>query len=429
MHLFPHIEGQDYVIQQDFQMKKLKVLLNYLQQNSPYYQKKFKEYAIEIQSIKTLNDLHLLPTTCKEDLQQHQQEFLCIPVEQVREYTSTSGSLGKPVIIAMSKNDLDRLAYNEMLSFQLMGLTEKDVVQLMLTLDRQFMAGMAYYKGLEKIGAAIIRNGPGLVQLQWETIAQLKPSVLISVPSFLLKMLAEKPVQFNLQECSVQKILLIGESIRTEELKKNPLLNSIFSKWPVKLFGTYASTEMQTAFTECEEGHGGHHHPELILVEILDEEGIAVAPGEAGEVVITTLGVEAMPLLRYRTGDICKAYYDPCKCGRKTMRLGPVLGRKKQMIKYKGTSIYPSSILEILTQIEEIEEYVFKIQKDVLGQDQLTVYISTPCRESDLVEKLRPLFQQKIRVIPEIRFLKKEELTEMQFKSGNRKPVRIQDLR
>ncbi|MEZ4981869.1 MAG: hypothetical protein R2769_09845 [Saprospiraceae bacterium] len=104
------------------------------------------------------------------------------------------------------------------------------------------------------------------------------------------------------------------------------------------MYSTYASTEMGTSFTECIEGNGGHHHPELLIVELLDDNNEPVHPGEIGEIVITTLGMEAMPLIRFKTGDLCRAYYEPCKCGRTTMRLGPILARKQQMIKLKRTT-------------------------------------------------------------------------------------------
>ena len=115
---------------------------------------------------------------------------------------------------------------------------------------------------------------------------------------------------------------------------------------------------MQTAFTDCEHGNGGHHHPELIIVELLDHDNHPVAEGQPGEVTITTLGVEGMPLCRYKTGDVCQAYNSPCPCGRTTLRLGPVLGRKQQMIKLKGTTLYPPAVFDVINQVNEVTDYV-----------------------------------------------------------------------
>jgi len=128
---------------------------------------------------------------------------------------------------------------------------------------------------------------------------------------------------------------------------------------------------MGTAFTECEAGQGGHHHPEMIIVEFLDENNQPVADDEAGEVTITTLGVEGMPLLRFKTGDICFHHNAPCGCGRNTMRLGPVIGRKQQMIKFKGTTLYPPAIYDVLNGIESVENYIIEVSTNNIGTDDI----------------------------------------------------------
>lgn len=122
----------------------------------------------------------------------------------------------------------------------------------------------------------------------------------------------------------------MGENIRNGDFSLNPIGKRITDAWKIKLYSTYASTEMQTAFTECTECRGGHLQPDLLIVELLDEMNKAVAPGEPGEVTITTLGVEGMPLLRYKTGDICVANDESCACGRNSLRLSPVMGRKSR---------------------------------------------------------------------------------------------------
>ena len=182
----------------------------------------------------------------------------------------------------------------------------------MLTLDRQFMAGMAYYSGIRKLGAGVVRVGPGVPSLQWETIERLKPTAIVAVPSFIIKLIQyAEDNDIDINRSSVKKAICIGENIRNERLEPNILNRKITEKWNIQLFSTYASTEMQTAFTECEAGKGGHLNPELLIVELLDDTGRQVAYGEPGEVTITTLGVEGMPLLRYKTGDICIAYNEP----------------------------------------------------------------------------------------------------------------------
>jgi phenylacetate-CoA ligase len=430
MAFIPEIEKKTLEEQETFQLIRLKDMLLYLQQRSPFYQKLFGQNNIEPSQIQALTDLQHLPTTSKADLQQYNNDFLCITRDQVREYTATSGTLGTPVYIALSQNDLDRLAYNEYLSFQSMEVTEKDTFQLMLTLDRQFMAGTAYYAGLAKTGAAVIRTGPGLPAMQWDTIFQLEPTGLVAVPSFLVKM-AEyaKSKGIDPATAKVKKVLAIGETLREDNLAPNALARKIKETWNIDLYGTYASTEMQTAFTECSATAGGHHHPELIIVEIIDEEGKPVSPGEKGEVTITTLGVEAMPLLRYRTGDICRAHYEPCSCGRNTMRLGPVLGRKQQMIKFKGTTLYPPVIFDVLNQIEEIKEYVVDVRTGEHDQDELSLYLYSALSPEACNDIIKPLFQHKWRVTPQVNYVTSEEIARMQFANNSRKPLKFRDNR
>src|SRR5580704_15216706 len=171
------------------QEEKLQQVLLYVNHNSTFYKKLFSDHNIQISAIKIIEDLYLLPTTNKEDLQQHNNDFMCVSPEKIIEYTSTSGTLGSPVTIALTEKDLQRLAYNEYCSFTCAGGLPEDIYQLMLTLDRQFMAGMAYYSGIRKLGAGLIRVGPGVPSLQWETIARLKPTAIVAVPSFILKLI------------------------------------------------------------------------------------------------------------------------------------------------------------------------------------------------------------------------------------------------
>lgn len=254
------------------QNQKLGEMLQYINAHSPYYKRLFKTHNIDITAIQSVKDLVLLPVTNKEDLQQHNDDFLCVGKNRIIEYTSTSGTLGSPVTVALTENDLQRLAYNEYSSFVCADNKPDDIFQLMLTLDRQFMAGMAYYSGIRKLGAGVVRVGPGVPSLQWETIARLKPTTIVAVPSFMVKLIqfaAEHKTDIN--NTSVKKAICIGENIRNTDFSLNVLGKRITESWNIKLYSTYASTEMQTAFTECGMGKGGHHQPELIIVELLDE--------------------------------------------------------------------------------------------------------------------------------------------------------------
>jgi phenylacetate-CoA ligase len=412
------------------QEQKLQELLVYLSKNSPFYQGLFAKHNIDITKIKTVADLALIPTTTKDDLQHRNNDFLCVPVDEVIEYTSTSGTLGNPVTIALTENDLQRLAYNEFSSFSCADGSKDDTYQLMLTLDRQFMAGIAYYMGIRKLGAGIIRLGPGVPSLQWETIKRLKPTAIVAVPSFILKLIQyAKDTGINIHETSVKKAICIGENIRNTDFSLNILGKKITEAWDIKLYSTYASTEMQTAFTECGEGKGGHYQPDLVIVELLDENNQQVAPGTPGEVTITTLGVEGMPLLRYKTGDMCMYFDEPCACGRTSLRLSSIMGRKKQMIKFKGTTLYPPALFDLLNERDEIQDFVIEVSSNDIGLDQVLIYIVPSELSEEVDHRIRAYLQARLRVSPHIKYLTAEAIQKMQFSEASRKAIKFVDKR
>ncbi|MGX5819583.1 phenylacetate--CoA ligase family protein [Chitinophaga lutea] len=426
----PDIELQSSAAIRQFQAKELQHLLGYLRQFSPFYKEWFTRHGVNTDDVRTIGDLRRIPTVGKEDLQERNWDFLCVDKSKIAEYTTTSGTLGKPVIIALTDKDLTRLTYNEYISFSCAGGTDEDTYQLMLTLDRQFMAGMAYYSGIRKLGAGVLRVGPGVPSLQWENIRRIQPTTIVAVPSFILKLIAfaeEHGIDVNAS--SVKKAVCIGENIRQTDFSYNVLGKKITDKWNIQLFSTYASTEMQTAFTECKAGRGGHHHPELLIVELLDEQDQPVPPGTPGEVTITTLGVEAMPLLRYKTGDICQYDETPCSCGRQTLRLSPVIGRRRQMIKYKGTTLYPPALYDLLSEMEEVKEFIVEVFSNEIGTDEILLHVAPGEESEETDRKIKSYLQAKLRVIPQVRYAGIQEILKMQFPEGSRKPVKFVDNR
>ncbi len=409
---------------------KLQETIAYLNEYSPFYKEFFSQAKFNSKGIKTIEDLAVIPVTIKEDLQQRNEDFLCVPRNKIIEYSSTSGTLGNPVTVMLTENDLERLACNEYASFVSADGSVNDTYQLMLTLDRQFMAGMAYYSGIRKLGAGIIRVGPGVPSLQWDTIFRLNPTAIVSVPSFLLKLIsyaAEHNIDIN--STSVKKAICVGENIRNTDFSLNPLGKKITDAWDIKLYSTYASTEMQTAFTECSECKGGHLQPDLVIVELLDEMNKPVKAGEPGEVTITTLGVEGMPLLRYKTGDICVYDDEPCACGRNSLRLSPIVGRKKQMIKFKGTTLYPPALFDLLNEMEDVLDYVAEVSSNEVGTDEVQLYILPKNFTEECNRKIRANLQARLRVSPHIKYITEEELKKIQMPEAGRKIIRFIDRR
>lgn len=413
------------------QNQKLSELLSYVAANSPHYRKLFQKEKISPDKIKSVGELIHLPFTEKEDLQLHNDDFFCVDKSKIIDYVTTSGTLGEPIIIGLTENDLKRLEYNEYLSLVCANGSADDIYQIITTLDRRFMAGLAYYMGARKMGAGIIRVGSGIPELQWDTIRKIKPSALITVPSFMLPMIKfAQQHGIDVNSSGIKKAICIGEPIRNPDFTYSVLAEKILKEWNVDLYSTYASTEMQTAFTECNQFNGGHHHPEILVVEVLDDNGKHVANGEAGEVVVTTLGVEGVPLIRYKTGDVCHYFSDPCKCGRHSIRLGPVIGRKKQMIKYKGTTLYPQAFFDILGRFDDISNYIVVASTNSTGTDEIKILVASKKTDAEFEKELIDHIKAKLRVAPKLEFSANEKIEALQNKgSMGRKVARFIDER
>ena len=428
--MIPKIEKSSSAEIKVFQEQIFLETLAYVSAKSNFYQKLYARENIDIQNIKSLDDLQRLPVTTKEDLQKYNDDFRCVPVNEIIDYATTSGTLGEPVTFGLTDNDLERLAYNEAISFACAGIKEGDVVQLMTTIDRRFMAGLAYFLGLRKMKVGVIRVGAGVPELQWDSIIKYKPSYLITVPSFLLKLIEYAELHgIDYNNSGIIGAVCIGESLRNEDFSMNTLCKKINYKWKIKLFSTYASTEMSTAFTECEEGKGGHHHPELIIVEVLNDQNKPVKKGESGEFTFTTLGIEAMPLIRFKTGDIVQFHDSPCACGINTLRVGPVIGRKQQMIKYKGTTLYPPAMNDILAGFDNIECHIIEISTNELGTDEIHIKLAVRDQSEAFLHEIKDHFRAKLRVTPRIEFTTKENLHTIIFNPMSRKPTHFFDYR
>lgn len=428
--MIPIIETQTTAEITALQNQLLQKQIAYLMEKSPFYQQKFKEENIKLGTIQTINDLKKVSVTTKNDLQLYNDDFFCVPKQDILDYATTSGTLGDPVTFGLTDSDLERLAYNEMLSFQCAGVQKGDLVQLMTTMDRRFMAGLAYFLGLRKLGAGIVRVGAGVPPLQWDSILRYQPKYLIAVPSFILKMIEyaeENQIDYN--NSSVKGVICIGEALRNSELQPTLIAQRIRDKWNVDLYSTYASTEMSAAFTECQQFKGGHHHPELIITEILDDEGNEVPNGALGELVITTLGIEAMPLLRFKTGDLVRKHSETCGCGRNTYRLGPVEGRKQQMIKYKGTTLYPPAMHDAVAHFKEVKLHLIEITSNEIGTDEICIRLFSTDRSEEFSSKLKDYFRAKLRVTPQITFEEETVLQKTIFDPLSRKPITFIDKR
>ena len=393
-----------------------------------FYQRLFKDNGIDPAMI-TMADFHRVPLTNRRDVEAFPEDFFAVPpVDQV-DLALTSGSTGNPVLVPYSARDLERLAFNEQMAFRGVGIRQDDTVLLSVTIDRCFIAGLAYYSGLVRLGAAVIRSGPGQPARQWEIINRLKPTAIVGVPSFLLRIAQwGKEHGFDPAGGAIKRLITIGEPIRGPELTPTPLGARLAEVWQAEIFSSYGATELETAFCECPAAGGGHVHPELMIVEIVDDNGRKVSDGEPGEVVVTPLGVEGFPLVRFRTGDIARLHTETCPCGWQTPRLGPIEGRLKQRLKCKGTTIYPEMIFQAAQEIRSVKAVYIEVRSAFDLSDEVKVVVGTDDRELTC-KKLGDLLQARLRVRPEIEIRDHREVIADMEKAGGRKLKNLFDFR
>jgi phenylacetate-CoA ligase len=409
----------------EIQLDKFNTSLDFCKRRSPYY----KDHLRGVAPLNDLDESRSLPFTEKDAFAQNQDAFLCVPEEKVVDISTTSGSTGVPLIVKLTQNDLERLAYNEFLSFSGSGLTSQDRVLLAVTLDKCFIAGLAYFSGLQKLSAAVVRVGPTSPEMLLSMAKKVSATAIVGVPSYLLRVSDyAKAMHAPLKGQGIEKLLLIGEPIRTQNFSLNSLGIRLKEAWGCSLYSTYGLTELQTSFCECDERQGGHLHPDLLHVEIIDDNGLPVMPGEIGEVVVTTFGVEGMPLIRYKTGDISFLQTEACGCGLKTPRLGPIIGRKKQKLKIKGTTLYPQAIINIMDEMTEVEDYVVIITSAHDMSDYIEIQL---CFRSshDLTAMVKERLKGQLKISPELTLSSATEIMQIKSSVSERKKTKIVDRR
>jgi len=396
---------------------------------SPFYCDIFSRTGFNPRKVRSLDDLAQLPFTTKHDLEERGNDFLAAPAHEVADVCESSGTTGLPVTMLQTRADLERLAYNEASCFRGAGISPGERVLVAAALDRCFMAGLAYFLGLNRLGATAIRGGSGSVAFLAELVLRHRPTTLVGVPT-LLAAVAEALAARGAQpaEAGVARIVCIGEPVRRDDLSLSPLGERLAALWGASVLGTYASTEMATSFADCSFGMGGHLLPDLMVVEIVDEQGRPLPPGTAGEVVATPLQVSGMPLVRFRTGDVATLHTAPCPCGRTSPRLGPVIGRKSQMLKVKGTTVYPPAIFAVLQEIPEVRGYFLEVRDTFELSDRITVTVGA-AGTGLTAESVAERIAVRTRVKPEVVIATPEEIVTRTVRADKRKPITFFDLR
>jgi phenylacetate-CoA ligase len=368
----PKIETMDREQLEELQLKRLKKTVNCVHKNVPFYTKKLGDAGVKPGDIKTLDDLKKLPFTKKNDLRDNYPFGLfAVPMNKISRIHASSGTSGKSTVVGYTKKDLDTWADLMARCFYMVGVRPEHVFQNAANYGL-FTGGLGIHAGAERLGCAVVPSGTGSTHKQIEMIRDFGVNALHATPSYALY-ISETAKKMGIEPGSLPlKIGLFGAepwSVNTrKELEKS---------FGIKAYDSYGLSEMMgpgVAF-ECKEQDGLHIWEDAFIVEILDKNGEQCAAGEKGELVLTTLCKEALPLLRYRTGDITMFMDDDCACGRTHRRITKFYGRADDMLIIRGLNVFPSQIEHVLMDMPEVGEYFQVVLERVNHMDEMTVKV------------------------------------------------------
>ena len=410
--LDPDVQLYNPKLSEEDTLAKLKDLLKRVVQGSPFYQKKFREANVDIEKIKSLEDLKLLPFTHKEELRDaYPLGLQAVPDSAVVRIHSSSGTTGKPVIIPYTRNDVDTWAELMMRCYMLAGLTNQDRIQITPGYGL-WTAGIGFQLGAERLGAMAIPTGPGNTEKQLEMLVDLKTTALASTSSYAL-LLAEEIEKRGLKDRIHLRTGVIGSERWSEKMRSR-----IENELGIETFDIYGLTEIYGPgiALDCSYHEGMHYWSDNLLFEIIDPiTGEQLPDGNLGELVITTLTKEGAPLIRYRTRDLTRIIPGLCKCGCPFPRIDRILGRSDDRIKFKAVNIYPGQIEDIIQKVPGVssEYQILLTRKD--GRDSMTFRVEIegaedPAKKAKTEKALGKAFKDFTGVTVDIMGLKLGEL-------------------
>jgi phenylacetate-CoA ligase len=368
----PKIETLKRSSLKELQLKRLKKTANAVYKSVPFYTKKFKELDISPASIKTMDDVQKLPFTKKNDLRDNYPFGLfAVRLSDVNRIHASSGTSGKSTVVGYTKKDLDVWADLMARCFYMVGVRPGHVFQNAANYGL-FTGGLGIHAGAERLGCTVVPSGTGSTQKQIEMIRDFGVNVMHCTPSYALYIM-ETAKKLGFEPGSLPlKIGLFGAepwSVNTrKELEKG---------FGIKAYDSYGLSEMMgpgVAF-ECTEQSGLHIWEDAFIVEVLDRRGEQCAPGEKGELVLTTLCKEALPLIRYRTGDITMIDEGDCECGRTSVKITKFFGRADDMLIVRGLNVFPSQIEHVLMEMPEVGEHFQVVLERINHLDEMTVKV------------------------------------------------------
>jgi phenylacetate-CoA ligase len=333
------------------QLERLKWLVDYCSRNVKFYHDRLERAGVTADKIKSLEDIQYIPYTTKEDIRDNYPFGLFgQPVNKIIRIHASSGTTGKPTVVGYTKNDIENWSDCMARLCMAAGASEDDIIQIAFGYGL-FTGALGLHYGLEKIGATVVPTSSGNTEKQIMLMQDFKTSGLVSTPSYA-QYIGETAKEMGVIDKINLRLGLFGSEGCTEEMRSQ-------IEKTLGLFATdnYGMSELMGPGVsgECELRCGMHINEDHFLAEVIDPHTLQVLPkGAQGELVVTTLSKEGIPMLRYRTKDITKIDYEPCKCGRTFARMAKIMGRTDDMLKIRGVNVFPSQIESVLMGFEQI---------------------------------------------------------------------------
>ncbi|WMJ23415.1 phenylacetate--CoA ligase [Paludicola sp. MB14-C6] len=386
---------------EELQLERLKWMVGYCYDNVPFYQKRLKDAGITADKIKCLSDLQYIPLTTKEDIRDNYPFGLFAkPMKEITRLHASSGTTGKPTVVGYTKRDLENWSDCVARVCMAVGVTDEDIVQIAFGYGL-FTGALGLHYGLEKIGATVIPASSGNTQKQVMLLKDFGVTALVSTPSYGLYMSeVAKEQGISLDELKL-KTGLFGSEGCTPEMR-----TQIEKAFHVFATDNYGMSELMGPGVsgECYLRCGMHINEDHFLPEIINSNTKEVLDkGETGELVITTITKEGIPMLRYRTKDITRLNYDTCACGRTHVRMDKIKGRSDDMLKIRGVNVFPSQIESVLVGLEHIGPHYQLIIRREGFMDTLEVQVelidSSLLEQYGKLEKLQNDISAKLRTV------------------------------
>jgi len=383
---------------EELQLKRLKKIIRYAYDNVPFYREKFDSAGVKPEDIKKLEDIEKIPFTTKDDLRKNAPfGLLALPMEEYVELHASSGTTGEPVTVCYTRHDLEVWAEVMARCLAMAGLNKKDIFQIPIPYGT-FTGAFGFHYGGQKIGALIVPTGKGDSERQIRLMKYYNVTFIAGIASYAMHLASvAKKMGIEPSELSVRNGIF-GAEMFTKEMKKR-----IMETWDMDVHDIYGLTEMcgPGVSADCDEHDGLHLWEDHFLAEIIDPKtGERLEKEEEGELVLTTLTKEGMPVIRYRTRDITFIYDGLCNCGRTHIKHAPIKGRSDDMVIVKGTNVFPSQIEEAIMKNSKVgSEWLMIIDKKG-DMDELIVQVESKEKYSEEEKKkIAEELRKEIRII------------------------------